>query len=131
MNKYKIGQKVTYNYFGVIKIGIIYSYERRTTYYGHTSNDTKYNYKIQTAVQNQTYTEMDYSIDEEDIIIDQVSEKVLIKLKKLNNIAKNLRKIARDLDTTVKDEIKYNHWSRIKTIDSYLKLYKDFLTEDK
>lgn len=130
MNKYKIGEKVTYKKFGVIRLGTIYSFEEIITHYALNRNSTEYKYRLEREIQtNPNDTEFDYSIGEDDIIINQVSEKVLIKLKKLNIIAKNMRGIANDLNKTANDEIEFNHWSRIKWIDKALKEYKDFLPE--
>lgn len=131
MNKYKIGEKVTYKKFGVIRLGTIYSFKEIITHYALNRSDIEYEYRLERAIQSQpNNTEFDYSVDEKDIIINQVTEEILIKLKKLNAIAKYMRKIARELDKTANDEIEYNHWSRIKTIDSYLRLYHKFLPEE-
>lgn len=132
MNKYKIGEKVTYKKFGVIRLGTIYSFQEIITHYPLNRSDTEYEYRIERTIQSiENYTEFDYSVKTEDIITNQVTEEILIKLKKLNTIAKNMRKIAKILDEMANDEIEFNHWSRIKWIDKYLKEYKEFLTEEK
>ncbi len=132
MNKYKIGQKVTYKRFGVISMGKINSIKRIISYYDTLHEEINYTYRIERHlnVEGEIEEIIHFDVDEKDIIINQVTEEVLIKLKKLNNIAKNMRMIASNLDKTVNGEIEFNHWSRIKEIDSYIRLYKNFLSEE-